>query len=265
MASAAQGVIASPPVVVLDHRTRGGTLELFNPGTDSLEVELRLVFGYLVSDSTGQLRLSTIPSPPPGEPSAASWIDVFPDRVILSPGGRQTIRFLGRPPAGLPDGEYWSRIAVLSKRAARLPVRDSTLPRGVSAELLLNIESMLSLLYRKGTVHTGVHVGPLRASVVADSIVYRVGFTREGNAAWLGTVVSELVTEDGRVVKSHERPFSVYKPIEPRFVFELAGVPAGRYRLRVSTRSERGDVMPGGVLPAPASRDSVAIVLGTAH
>jgi hypothetical protein len=144
-------------------------------------------------------------------------------------------------------------------------VRDSTLPTGVSAELLLNIESMLSLLYRKGPVRTGVRVSALQAAVVADSVIYRAALSREGNAAWLGTIVTELLTEDGRLVKSHERPFSVYKPLEPRFVFELAGVPAGRYRLRVSTRSERGDVMPGGVLLSPISRDSVSVVLTTAH
>lgn len=41
----AQGVVVSPPTLVIDHRVRSGALELFNPGDRAIEVRIEMLFG----------------------------------------------------------------------------------------------------------------------------------------------------------------------------------------------------------------------------
>ena len=116
--SAAQGVLIAPHAVFVDHRTRSGSLTLYNPGTEAVEVEVSTIFGYPVADSTGQLVLHIDSMPGSSEPNAAPWIEAFPRRVTVAPLQRQVVRILARPPADLPDGEYWSRLVVAARGGA---------------------------------------------------------------------------------------------------------------------------------------------------
>ena len=106
------------------------------------------------------------PDPPAGEPSCADWVRALPRRVILQPGQRQTVRLLAQPPAGLPDGEYWSRVVISSKS---LPRDGDTVEveghEGVRVGLTLSTRTIISLNYRKGPVSTGLDVESLSASL----------------------------------------------------------------------------------------------------
>ncbi|MGH7704181.1 MAG: hypothetical protein ACREMO_13890, partial [Gemmatimonadales bacterium] len=104
----AQGVLVAPHVIYLDHRTRSGSITLYNPGDGPVEISISTLFGYPVSDSTGGFQLRTVDDPDSTLPSAAKWIQAFPRRLTLGPRERQTVRLLGRPPASLLDGEYWA-------------------------------------------------------------------------------------------------------------------------------------------------------------
>ena len=89
---AAQGVLVAPHAVVIDHRTRSGSLSLYNPGDQPAEVSLSTFFGYPVTDSTGEFDLRTVEQPPATMPSAAGWLEAFPKRMVLQPKERQTVR-----------------------------------------------------------------------------------------------------------------------------------------------------------------------------
>ena len=65
----AQGVLVAPHAVIMDHRTRSGSLTLYNPGDDPVEITFSSFFGYPVSDSIGGFELRTVQQPGDSFPS----------------------------------------------------------------------------------------------------------------------------------------------------------------------------------------------------
>jgi P pilus assembly chaperone PapD len=256
---AGQSVTVAPPVVVLDHRSRSGSIDLYNPSPVPIEVSVSLLYGFPVSDSLGNIDLRTMEQPPAGEPSAAAWIDAYPRRATVLPGQKQTVRFLARPPADLADREYWSRVIVSSKGAA-IPISTPDSSR-VTASLNVEIRTVTTLLYRKGTVSASVSTSNLRTAVHGDSLVTRVKLDSHGNAAWLGTLTGKFIGADGKTVAGFERPMGVYRPVDPSFVVPLDSVPPGRYRLQVELKSERRDVPRALLVQSPAVRDSLDVAV----
>ena len=258
----AQGVLVAPHAVIMDHRTRSGSLTLYNPGDEPAEIELSTFFGYPVTDSTGGFQLKTVDQPEPDYPSAAKWVDAFPKRVLLGPKQRQTVRLLARPPANLQDGEYWARL-VISAKGGSVPVTGVADSSGVRVALALEVRTIIPLQYRKGRVATGVRTSSLAAAVERDSLAVRMRLDRTGNAAFLGTVRGALVDSTGHVVASVSSPLAVYYDMEPRLTAPLpvAGLPAGRYRLNVDVAAQREDLPPELVLGTPPTRDSLEVQL----
>lgn len=251
-----RAVLVAPHAVFMDHRSRTGQVFLVNTSTEPEEVSIELKFGYPATDSTGTVFIRLIDQPDSTEPSAAAWIKAYPKRMVLAPGQRQVVRLLATPPAGLPDGEYWSRI-IATSRGSKVAVvgGDST----VSAGLTLELRTIISLSYRKGAVHTGVSVTDLRANRHADSLEIWFGAERQGNAAFLGTLVYELVGEDGKPRDQWETPVAVYHPLSRRYVFPLDSVPDGRYTLRMRLTTARNDLDQRNILPAEPVTRSVDV------
>jgi hypothetical protein len=251
-----EAILVAPHAVFMDHRSRTGQVFLVNTGDTPEEVSIDLKYGYPATDSTGTVFIKLIDQPDSTEPSAAAWIKAYPRRAVLAPGQRQVVRLLATPPAGLPDGEYWSRI-IATSRGSKVAVvgGDST----VSAGLTLELRTIISLSYRKGAVHTGVSVTDLRANRHADSLEIWFGAERQGNAAFLGTLVYELVGEDGKPRDQWETPVAVYHPLSRRYVFPLDSVPDGRYTLRMRLTTARNDLDQRNILPAEPVTRSVDV------
>jgi P pilus assembly chaperone PapD len=257
---AGQGVLIAPTTVIIDARSRTSSILLVNQGEEPAEVDISTFFAYTITDSTGQLQLHTPESAETGLVSAAEWIRAFPRRMTIAPRSQQTVRLLVTPPADLPDGEYWARLAVLA-RGGRVPLESSTDTSLVNVGLSIEVRTLLPVLYRKGKVETGVAISGLRAERVADSIVVRGRLERQGNAAMIGTLRSELVDSAGRVRASFSQPISTYLALEPRFVAPSDSVPPGDYVLRMEVSPERRDLPPDALLPFRAVRDSAAVHL----
>jgi len=257
---AGQGVLIAPTTVIIDARSRTSSILLVNQGEEPAEVDISTFFAYTITDSTGQLQLHTPDSAEAGLVSAAEWIRAFPRRMTIAPRSQQTVRLLVTPPADLPDGEYWARLAVLA-RGGRVPLESSTDTSLVNVGLSIEVRTLLPVLYRKGRVETGVAISGLRAERVADSVVVRGRLQRQGNAAMIGTLRSELVDPAGRVRASFSQPISTYLALEPRLVAPADSVPAGDYVLRMEVSPERRDLPPEALLPFRAVRDSVVVHL----
>lgn len=255
---AAQGVLIAPHAVFIDHRTRSGWVQLYNPGTEATEVSIEALFGYPVTDSIGQLELRMVEHPDSTLPSAVAWIQAFPRRAVIGPLARQTIRLLITPPAGIGDGEYWARLAITAKAGA-VPVVSTDTTQGITVGLNLEVRTIIPLLYRKGAVTTGLAVSGLRAAVDGDSLVVRARLARLGTAAYLGTVRGTLVNQGGVASGAFESPISVYYDLDPRFTIASAGLAPGRYRLRFEVVSERSDLAAEQTLRAAAVRDSIEV------
>ena len=251
-------VYVSPTAVFMDDRNRNAQVTLGNSSDVPEEVRIELQFGFLDTDSAGTPFIRLIEDPGPEFPSATGWLGVFPQRTRLEPGEKRVVRLFARPPADLPDGEYWSRLIVTSRRAPSPLAPGDTLARaGVSLEIRL----VTSVTFRKGHVTTALTLRDLAAAAAGDSLVLRLGMDRGGNAAYLGTMHVELVDTQGAVVRRWATPIAVHVPISRRFVFPLEGLAPGPYLLRLLTEAKRDDVQEGGVLPAPPVADSIAVTV----
>lgn len=260
-ALAGQGVLVAPHTIIIDHRSRSSSISVYNPGTESVEISLSTFFGYPVTDSLGQFDLRTVETPDSTMPSAAGWIQAFPRVMTLGPKETQTVRLLGRPPATLPDGEYWARLMVSARGAspAAQPVTDTS---GVQVGLKLEVRTVLPMLYRKGAVRTGVRVDSLRlVRAPGDSLELRAHLTRTGNSAFLGMMRAAVVDSAGRSVASTQTAVAVYFDMSPRVRMAAPAAPAGRYRLRFELASERDDLPSSSLLQVAPIRDSVEAVL----
>jgi hypothetical protein len=255
---AAQGVLVAPHAVFIDHRTRSGFVQLYNPGTEPAEVSISALFGYPATDSLGHLELRTVDQPDSTFPSAVAWVQAFPRRTVIPALGRQTIRLLVTPPAGIPDGEYWARL-VIAARGSAVPVTGVDTSRGITVGLNLEVRTIIPMLYRKGSPQTGLAISDLRASTEGDSLVVRARLSRTGTASYLGTVRGELANMSGGKAGSFDMPISVYYDIDPRFTLSTAGLASGRYWLRFWVTAERADIAAEQTLKAPTVRDSIQV------
>jgi len=266
---AAQGVMVAPHAVFIDHTQRSGSVLLYNPGTQAVEVTISTIFGYPTTDSTGGIRLDTLPAD--SATSALAWIQAFPRRLTVGPRERQTVRLLARPPIGLADGEYWLRL-IIAAQAGRVPITGIADTTAIQVGLTLEVRTIIGVNYRKGPVRTGVTLSNLRAQIVGDSLITRAKIERHGNAAFVGMIRETLLDSGGAVhalqvgdsvVRTFQSPVGVYFTMEPRLASAIArpALPRGRYWLRYEVVAEREDLDPKVVLKAPAVRDSVRLVV----
>jgi hypothetical protein len=268
---AAQGVMVAPHAVFIDHSRGSGSVLLYNPGTEPVEVSISTIFGYPTTDSSGNIRLNTIENPDSTVPSALAWVQAFPRRLTVAPKERQTVRLLARPPVGLGDGEYWLRL-VIAAQAGTVPITGVSDTTAIQVGLKLEVRTIIGVNYRKGAVMTGVALSNLRAQVVGDSVITRAKLERHGNAAFIGMIRETIVDSTGAVraqrmgdslITSYQSPIGVYFTMEPRLASAIPapGLPRGRYWLRYEVVAEREDLDPKVVLKAPAVRDSVRLVV----
>jgi P pilus assembly chaperone PapD len=256
----AQGVVVAPHAVYMDHRSRGASITLYNPGAEPIEAGISFFFGYPVTDSAGNFTLIEPDSVTPDLPAASRWVEAFPRRMSIPPLSRQTVRLLARPPAGLPDGEYWARV-VVTARGGALPVSGVADSAGIRIGLTLELRTILPLIYRKGALRTGVSIQSVTTERRGDSLEIRTRLTRQGTAAFTGVARGNLVDGAGRSVAAFSEPIAVYYDAEPAFALPVAQLSAGQYRLRLEVASERTDIAPELLLRAPTARDSVAVTL----
>jgi hypothetical protein len=251
-------ILVAPHAVFIDARTRSAQVFLINTGSTAEECSVELKFGYPDTDSAGNIFVRLIDSPE-GEQarqSAASWIQVYPRRVVVQPGQRQVVRLLASPPAGIEPGEYWTRLIVTS-RGSQMAVQggDSVVRAGVS----LVVSTVISVTYRNGEVRTGVRLTDFGGRVEGDSLVVRLGLVREGNAAYLGTARVTLRDAAGSVRGTWDTPIAVYYGYVRRLAFPVEGLARGDYSLHLGLSTRREDIQQALVLPASPIEQSVAM------
>lgn len=254
----AQGVLVAPHYLVMDHRTRSGLVTVYNPGNDPIEVSIGTLFGYPVTDSAGQFTLLTPENPDSSLPSATGWVEAYPRRLSLAPRERQTVRLLGRPPASLSDGEYWTRLVVTAK-GGTLPVSGVADTAAIRVGLTLEVRTILPVFYRKGALETGAAISNVRTTVIGDSLEIRARLERQGSAAFIGTLRGSLVDSTGKEVSRFATPLAIYFGLDPRFTMPLNRPTSGRYHLRLELATEREDLEPDILLQARPIRDSIEV------
>ncbi len=257
LASEALAIVVAPTAIYLRDGDAAEVIHLFNSSTEVEEVTVETVFGYPATTEDGRLRMEF----PEGEDerSAADWIQVLPRRIEVPPGERRALRILARPPAGTPEGEYWTRV-ILTSRGRKLPVEGAESP-GIQVGLGLTVRTVIALTYRHGEVTTGVTVAGLAPEVVGDSLVFRPDLRREGNGAYIGRMDVDLVDARGETVRSWVEQVAVYRAYHRRYAYGVDGLPPGEYRLRLRLGTDREDISEEDRLPAPPVEVSAPVIV----
>lgn len=259
-AALAQGVIVAPHAVFIDHATRSGSITLYNPGEDPVEVTVSFGFGYPTTDSAGSMSVEVSDSAPAGQPAATAWLQAFPRRVTIGQQERQTIRILASPPAGLADGEYWARL-IVSAKGGKVPVAGTPDSGAITVGLTLEVRTVIAVVYRKGALSTGVTLAAPVATYANDTVAVRIPMTRTGTAAYVGTARVRVVDAKGALKGEDERALGVYYTLDPRLDIPVGPLPPGNYKVHVTVSADRADLPPKAVLPAPPVRDSVGFTV----
>ncbi len=256
----AAAVVVAPHAVFLDHQRQSAVMYVQNPGDRPVEFSVSLKFGYPMSTGDGGIKVAFIDDAPPAAPSAARFVRALPAKGVVQPAARQAVRLLAQPPAGLPDGEYWSRIVVESREAG------SPSPVGSGADdvkigLSLEMRTVTSLTYRNGRVSTGVTLEELAARYTADSLHVDVRLDRRGNGAYLGKLEFSLADATGAVVGEWQQAVAAYAPLYRRLQFPAGPVAAGPLTLRLRLSTDREDIPSQHVLPCPPVERSCRVVV----
>jgi len=267
LAGQAGATLIAPHALFIDHRVRSGAIFLHNSEDKPVEISVELIFGYPRPDGNGGVHVFLEPEPAAGQPSCAEWVRALPRRVILMPGQRQTVRLMAQPPAGLPDGEYWSRV-VISSKAAQRPTEGEEVEgvEGVRVGLSLATRTIISLNYRKGPVSTGLELGDLEATPNPKEISVAMDLKRLGDAAWLGQVDAVLLDSDGEEVARWDQLLAVYEDQVRTMHFPLRrGQAEGDYLLSLTLSTDREDLTSEEVLPATTLVRAVPVRIGPAE
>jgi hypothetical protein len=246
-AAALRAVSVSPMSVFMSHTNRTATITLYNPNPLPEEIDISFAFGYPQSDSAGNVSVPLSDVAPAGEPSAVPWLRAFPRRLVLQPGQQQVVRILAQPPAGLEDGEYWSRILVTAT-GGRPPVEQQVQP-DVRVAISMRTIIVASLSYRKGRPTTKIEMKDAGAFRTPDGLQVTLDMARAGEAAYLGRIRLELLDAAGAVVHEEEDIMSVYRTLRRRFI-----VPGMQnvVRVRYTIDTERPELGHANVIKAPS-------------
>lgn len=240
-------VAVAPTFMFTSDREQFGTFAVHNASAVPQEVVIEFRFGYPRSDSLGNRVMEYDDSVTAGRYSLDAYTQAFPRRFVVAPGEDQIVRIAVRPPAGLPDGTYWTRVVTTST-----PQVDAidTVTSGVAARVVMRLQHVTTLSYRQGAVESGVRIGePLLDTRAEPRLI--VPLEQTGNSPFLGMLQARVLDERDRAVATTERSVAVYFDAVEHLPLEIPALPPGRYRVELAVRPGRPDVAPEHTVRGP--------------
>lgn len=223
----------APIALYMNDNDQTARIVVRNTADQPVEVNIDLLYGYPATNSEGKVFLKKFKEAPAGEPSANSWVRTYPRHITIPENEQQTIRFAARPPAQLPDGEYWARPAVSVRKIGKRTISDNG-NQNVEAKLQVIQRTILSLNYRKGNVRTGVEINNLSSRYNNNTLYVNAEMQRKGNAAYLGHLNISLIDASGDQKKHHREEIAVYHQQHRQFEIDAKGLAPGRYQVEFS-------------------------------
>jgi len=254
------GQISLAPTTLFIHdRTNVGELFVSNSSTTPQEVNIRFIFGYPSSESTGSISMVYDDPSRMSESGLDSFIRVFPRRFVLGPGASQTVRVQALPMPGRGDGLFWTRAIVSSNQpAADVGLRDTT---AIGAVFNYVLEQSIPIFYKKGKPTTGVDFVGLTQTRQDNELSLMLNLRRDGTSPFLGTIHTDLIDASGNVVRSTSSVSFLYYLEWRKVNFDVEGLPSGTYTVSMRFETQRRDMAPTDLVQAPTQTHSVTITL----
>ncbi len=249
--SAQASISVSPVAVYLTHVSRTGDITVRNTTDGPLLIKLDLKFGYPVSDSVGNVTMYLTSDSTYNERSSVPWMYLYPRRFMLYPRQMRTVRIIARPPSNLPDGEYWCRVEVTSEKSVSA---DSLARRkSATASVDINFSVVVPIIYRKGTVSPDASLLRTSYSQTDKSVDFLVDAQPTTQAAYIGNLICQVLTNDGRLVAEKKVEIALYTPMRRRFEFDRSTLPPGEYKLKIIFNTDRPEERGNAIFAEPRS------------
>lgn len=251
-------VSIAPVFVFMNDGNSFGSFVVMNGSNQNQEIAVDFLFGYSATDETGNGFMVYDDSTAYEQYAATDWVRAFPRNFVLEPGQRQTVRITARPPQGLSDGLYWTRIRTASN--PQTPSIDELAVEGVRTQITFRFEQVTALFYKKGDVNTGIRLNNIRGERTENGFSALVDVYRTGNSPFFGSVFVSLKDMSGRVVAENSFPVSIYFDGTRRFTLP-AEFATGDYTIDMRFESQRGDMPGQDIIPIEPVSQSAQVTL----
>lgn len=204
-------ILVAPTRVVLEKGERSTELVLVNKGSETAAYRISVENRRMAVDGSMEDALEARP----GETFAKDIIRYTPRRVILEPGGKQTVRISAQT-SGLEPGEYRSHLRLQSA-----PMSAGRMLESVSSNSNADGISIQLVAIRSITIPIIARVGSLDASVEMESAEFNAGpnsgdslmvlrLNRTGTRSTYGDI--HIYTEESKDPVFVARGVAVYTP-----------------------------------------------------
>lgn len=233
--SYSQVTVAPVTIHLDDHNKNGYIIVKNNSNNSSWEVNIDMKFGYPISDSLGNTFIYFPDLVNDDDPSAVNWINFYPRKFILKPLEEQTVRIAAKPKK-VKDGEYWGRPVISSKI---VNTDDTNSRENISVGLGMEFKTVIALNYRKGKVSTKINFDNLDGTYRNNKIILYAKLKREGNAAYIGNLCTNIYDSKENKVKEIKQDISVYYELNKKIEIDAGNLPKGKYTVKVQLNTDR--------------------------
>ncbi len=237
-----------PTAVYLSDKNRSGSITISSASSKSVDVRLDLYYGFIRSDPDGKIEVFIDENDVHNAKSCAAWVQINPKRFTLLPGETRTVRFIARPPNGLSNGEYWSRLAITSEE---VDTRDAGGDDVISASQKYNVRTIIPISYRKGEAFADVKLMNTVITRDAGIVLFNVDLQPLGNSAYLGNLTLSIRDSGGKEVFSIKVELAVFTMLRRRFDIPGSDMPPGLYKATIKFDTERPDLGADALLVLP--------------
>ncbi|HUH13625.1 MAG TPA: hypothetical protein VMK65_10965 [Longimicrobiales bacterium] len=242
-APAAAQITVAPLHVVTSDRARFQTFYVRNDTDEAQEISIAFRFGYPVTDTLGNATMlygDSLALAP--DHAMTEWVRAFPRQFLLRPGERQSVRVAVRPPEGLADGVYWTRLVTTS--TPQLPPPEPS-EEEVTTRFIFRIEQVTTVLFQRGAARVDVAVGNVRHWLDEGYVRFLIPLTCTGTAPFLGEIHLRVLDAAEAVVGEGSQTLSSYSDEHAAgFSIERWNLPPGAYRAEIRVTNARTDIPP---------------------
>ncbi|MEO1406447.1 MAG: hypothetical protein AAFV54_08150 [Pseudomonadota bacterium] len=214
-------VLIAPTRIVLERGERSAELVIVNKGDEEAAFRVSIENRRMLEN--GSLELAE--DKQDGELFAIDHVRYAPRRVILEPGGKQTIRVSANLASGLEPGEYRSHLRLMSvptSAGRSLPAATDTEENALSIQLIAIRSLTIPIILRVGELNAEVQITDLRIddkqrqSDNGEEHLLVARFAREGSRSTYGDV--QIFLDGQREPVYFARGVAVYTPNNERDV-----------------------------------------------
>ncbi len=255
-AAARAQVVVAPTILFMSDQSRFGTFVVMNRSNTPQEIGVSFKFGFPESDSLGNITMNYNDSLMAQEHSCESWLRGFPQKFILNPGQQQVVRLLASPPAGIQDGEYWTRLITSSTPQAKTI---DTVRSGITANITFVLQQVTTVIFKKGYVNTSVQIQRLVSEQDSTSMNLMADVARGGNSPFFGRMSAVVKDHAGNTVYTNQQVLAIYQnKMVVKFPVPLSDLRSGSYTADFKLESERTDIPGEDMIKIPTVEKSFA-------